>query len=253
MVQHLLPPALRLHPYPQGQLPVQLSLLVVTRLLPPALRLHRHRQGQLPVQLSLLVVTYLLPPALRLYPHPQGQLPVQLPLLVVTCLALRLPSLLQGLFPPVKVQLAYNLLATPRSGGSNTSAPSGRSPVLCTFLTLPSTSSTLKSSKLAQKRVSRARVLTSAEHLGILEAKEQKKRQELEDKEKRKAERLEKKRKREEETKRKAEERKEEGSWQKSQFRSRAGETCWRKAGIGSNRAPKDKEGETNRPDSTCR
>ena len=93
-----------------------------------------------------------------------------------------------------------------KSPGSTQSSPDGELSYISKYLVqfVPSPPTTKAS---AAKRVSGARVLTSAKCAAILEEREEKKRKEQEEKDKRKAEREQKKKEREEIAKKKAEER----------------------------------------------
>ena len=101
-------------------------------------------------------------------------------------------------------------LTSPSPTGSNRQlfgSQESVSPTLSSFITAtaPNSVSTPKSSKVSEKRSTGARILTSAEHLAMLDEKEKKKAEEAEEKERRKKEREEKRKQKEEEKRLKAE------------------------------------------------
>ena len=102
-------------------------------------------------------------------------------------------------------------VTTPGSVPSSVGASSGESDselrYISKYLVQVISNATPKSSASTAKRVSGARVLTSAKCAAILEEREQKKKKEIEEKEKRKAEREQKKKEKEDAAKKKAEER----------------------------------------------
>ena len=102
-------------------------------------------------------------------------------------------------------------VTTPGSVPSSVGTRSGESDselrYISKYLVQVISNATPKSSASTAKRVSGARVLTSAKCAAILEEREQKKKKEIEEKEKRKAEREQKKKEKEDAAKKKAEER----------------------------------------------
>ena len=107
------------------------------------------------------------------------------------------------------------LTKTPVTTPSSTPSPAGTSSgesdpelwYISKYLVQVISNATPKSSTSAAKRVSGARVLTSAKCAAILEEREEKKKKEIEEKNKRKVEREQKKKEKEEAAKKKAEER----------------------------------------------
>ena len=107
------------------------------------------------------------------------------------------------------------LTKTPVTTPSSTPSPAGTSSgesdpelrYISKYLVQVISNATPKSSTSAAKRVSGARVLTSAKYAAILEEREEKKKKEIEEKNKRKAEREQKKKEKEEAAKKKAEDR----------------------------------------------
>ena len=102
-------------------------------------------------------------------------------------------------------------VTTPGSVPSSVGTSSGESDselrYISKYLVQVISNATPKSSTSTAKRISGARVLTSAKFAAILEEREQKKKKEIEEKEKRKAERKQKKKEKEDAAKKKAEER----------------------------------------------
>ncbi len=134
-------------------------------------------------------------------------------------------------------------LTTPAPAGSQLRTSKSSSPPSFTkFLIMPSTT---KAPTTSAKRFSGARVLTSADHLAMLEEKEQKKRKDAEEKEMRRKEREDKRRQKQEEVKRKAEERAKKAEEKKAKRASARSKPATKRKSVGVAKKPPKKSKDT--------